>query len=74
MGTDKAPYFPFLAGAYSCPGKNLAYLSLRIALSTLVQNFEISFAEGEDGTAFEKEALDTFVVTLTPLHIVFTPL
>ena len=94
MGTDNAPYFPFLAGAtsptsnqsipcnwltrflgmYSCPGKNLAYMSLRIALATLVQNFDISFAEGEDGTAFEKEALDTFVVTLPPLHITFIPL
>ncbi|KAH8758341.1 cytochrome P450 67 [Diaporthe sp. PMI_573] len=74
MGTDNAPYFPFLAGMYSCPGKNLAYMSLRIALATLVQNFDISFAEGEDGTAFEKEALDTFVVTLPPLHIIFAPL
>ncbi|KAG6366127.1 hypothetical protein INS49_000303 [Diaporthe citri] len=74
MGTDKAPYFPFLAGAYSCPGKNLAYMSLRIALSTLVQKFDISFAAGESGTAFENDDLDTFVVTLPPLHITFTPL
>lgn len=94
MGTDQAPYFPFLAGmtgpmsnksvprewltwfagAYSCPGKNLAYMSLRIALSTLVQRFDISLAAGETGNAFENDALDTFVVTLPPLHITFTPL
>lgn len=49
-------------------------MSLRIALSKLVQNFDISFAAGEDGIAFEKEALDTFVLTLSPLHITFTPL
>lgn len=74
MGTDKAPYFPFLAGAYSCPGKNLAYMSLRVALSTLVQKFDISFAAGETGTDFENNALDTFVITLPPLHLTFTPL
>lgn len=49
-------------------------MSLRIALSTLVQNFDISFATGENGAAFENDDLDTFVVTLPPLHITFTPL
>jgi hypothetical protein len=46
-------------------------LSLRIALSTLVQNFDISFAPGETGEAFEKEILDTFTVTLPPLQLEF---
>lgn len=36
-------------------------MSLRIALSNLVQNFDISFATGEDGSNFENDALDTFV-------------
>lgn len=49
-------------------------MSLRIALSSLVQQFDISFAAGETGTAFENDALDTFVITLPPLHITFTPL
>lgn len=49
-------------------------MSLRIALSTLVQKFDVSFAPGETGTAFENDDLDTFVVTLPPLHITFTPL
>ncbi|ROW01204.1 hypothetical protein VSDG_02711 [Cytospora chrysosperma] len=74
MGTDKAPYFPFLFGAYTCPGKNVANLALRIALAMLVQKFDISFAPGEDGEAFVKDSLDTFVVTLPPLHLQFTPL
>lgn len=46
-------------------------MSLRIALSTLVQKFDISFAAGETGTAFD---MDTFVITLPPLHITFTSL
>lgn len=49
-------------------------MSLRIALSTLVQAFDISFAAGEDGVSFENDALDTLVVTLPPLHLTFTPL
>ncbi|KAF1352739.1 cytochrome P450 [Lizonia empirigonia] len=73
MGTDQSPYLPFSMGAYSCPGKNLAQLSLRIALSTIVQNFDISFAPGETGEKFDKEMLDTFTVTLPPLQLQFNP-
>lgn len=73
MGTDQAPYLPFSLGAYSCPGKNLAQLSLRVALSTIVQNFDITFAPGETGEAFDKEMLDTFTVTLPPLQLQFSP-
>ncbi|KAK7748664.1 hypothetical protein SLS53_000685 [Cytospora paraplurivora] len=74
METDKGPYFPFLYGAYTCPGKNVAYLSLRIALAKLVLNFDISYAPGEDGDHFEEDSLDTFVVTLPALNLQFTPL
>ncbi|KAF3044325.1 hypothetical protein E8E12_007952 [Didymella heteroderae] len=73
MGTDQAPYLPFSLGAYSCPGKNLAQLSLRIALSTIVQNFDVSFAPGETGEKFDREVLDTFTVTLPPLQLQFQP-
>ncbi|KAB8275495.1 cytochrome P450 [Aspergillus minisclerotigenes] len=41
-GTDKAPYFPFSLGIYGCVGKNLAMLSLRVAISTLAQRYDIS--------------------------------
>jgi cytochrome P450 len=60
-------------GAYSCPGKNLAQMSLRISLSMIAQNFDVSFASGETGEAFEKEILDTFTVTLPSLQLRFTP-
>ncbi|KAF2793406.1 cytochrome P450 [Melanomma pulvis-pyrius CBS 109.77] len=73
METDKAPYLPFSLGAYGCPGKNLAQLSLRISLSMIAQNFDISFAPGETGEAFDNEVLDTFTVTLPPLQLQFTP-
>jgi hypothetical protein len=48
-------------------------LSLRTSLAAIAQNFNIAFAPGETGEAFENEALDTFTVTLPPLQLVFTP-
>ncbi|CAG8114794.1 unnamed protein product [Penicillium olsonii] len=71
MCTDGAPFFPFVLGPYSCPGKNLAMLSLRVSLSTLVQSFNIGFAPDETGEAFEKQTLDTFTTTLPSLRLEF---
>lgn len=48
-------------------------MSLRISLSMVAQNFDVSFAPGETGEAFENEILDTFTVTLPPLQLRFTP-
>lgn len=61
------------AGAYSCPSKTLAQLSLRTSLSMIAQSFDVSFAPGETGHTFDKEMLDTFTVTLPPLQLRFTP-
>jgi cytochrome P450 len=71
MGTDGAPYYPFSIGPYSCPGKNLAIMSLRIAVSTVMQRFRVGFAKGESGEKFDKEAMDTFTTTLPPLQVEF---
>lgn len=72
MGTDDAPFLPFTLGAYHCPGKNLAFLSLRIALSRIMREFDVTFAPGETGEVFDQEAKDTFTTTLPPLMIRFT--
>ncbi|KAF2112705.1 cytochrome P450 67 [Lophiotrema nucula] len=73
METDNSPYLPFSLGAYSCPGKNLAQLSLRISLSSIVSNFDVSFAPNETGENFYNEILDTFTVTLPSLDLRFIP-
>ncbi|KAG8156599.1 hypothetical protein KVR01_013550 [Diaporthe batatas] len=72
MGTDRAPFLPFQLGAYQCPGKNLGFLSLRITLSRVLREFDVSFAPGEDGEVFDREAKDTFTTTLPPVMIQFT--
>lgn len=71
MGTDGAPHFPFSMGPYACPGKNLAMMSMRITISRLAQQYNVSFAPGETGEDFETKALDTFTTTLPPLQVQF---
>ncbi|KXJ88976.1 cytochrome P450 [Microdochium bolleyi] len=73
MGTDESPYLPFLLGGYICPGRYLARHIVRAALSTILLNFDVSFGPGETGEAFDKDMLDTFVITLPPLSLCFTP-
>ncbi|CEJ58377.1 hypothetical protein PMG11_07034 [Penicillium brasilianum] len=68
---DKA-FFPFTIGHYSCAGKQLAYLSMRIALRSIAREFDISLAPGEDGKFFDENAKDTFTLALQPLHLVFS--
>ncbi|KAI1103518.1 putative benzoate 4-monooxygenase cytochrome P450 [Jackrogersella minutella] len=73
MGTDEAPYMPWSCGAYACAGKPLAMMTLRIAILSIVQNFDISFAPGETGETFDKESKDFFTTGLSPLMLLFTP-
>lgn len=60
-------------GMHACAGKNFAYMTLRTAISALVQNFNITFAHGETGEQFDKEFLASFMMALRPLKLVFTP-
>lgn len=72
LETDGAPFLPFTLGAYQCPGKNLAFLSLRIALARTLREFDVAFAPGETGEAFDRDAKDTFTTTLPPMMLQFT--
>ncbi|KAI1805972.1 cytochrome P450 [Daldinia bambusicola] len=73
MGTNGAPFMPFSLGSYGCVGKQLAMMVLRIAVSRLVQHFDVSFADGETGEAFDTGAKDVFTTTLQPLVLKFSP-
>ncbi|KAK8093652.1 cytochrome P450 67, partial [Apiospora hydei] len=65
---------PYTLANGGCVGKNLGLMTLRIALSAIIQNFKVSFAPGETGVVFDNEALDTFTTTIQPLKLQFTPL
>ncbi|KAF2736158.1 cytochrome P450 [Polyplosphaeria fusca] len=74
MGTDGAPFFAFGLGPHLCAGKHMAYMSMRIALSKLVMEFDVKFAPGEDGIAFYTQESETFSTLVPPLQLKFTPL
>jgi cytochrome P450 len=61
------------SGVYKCPGDKLAMMSMRIAISSIVQQFDVKLAAGETGEAFEKERKDAFTTVLSPLKLEFVP-
>ncbi|ETS82892.1 hypothetical protein PFICI_04768 [Pestalotiopsis fici W106-1] len=69
---SSGPFLPFTLGMHACPGKNLALMSLRISVSKIAQNFDLSLAPGEDGKHFDNAALETFTTTLPPLRVQFS--
>ncbi|KAH8887218.1 cytochrome P450 [Thozetella sp. PMI_491] len=73
MSAEKEPFLPFSKGEFGCPGKSVAWMELRMALSLIALRFDIAFAPGEDGVKFEEEAKDYFTLALPALSLVFTP-
>ncbi|RDK38750.1 cytochrome P450 [Aspergillus phoenicis ATCC 13157] len=69
---NRAAYFPFVGGAYSCVGKGLAYIELRVVVAMLFGRFNVRLAEGEDGRRFREETRDTFVASLGEFRVVFS--
>lgn len=72
LSTEKAPWIPFTRGQYSCPGKNLAVMELRMALSQIALRYTMSFPAGVDTEKFDREAKDTFTLNLPELPLEFT--
>ncbi|OJD33996.1 cytochrome p450 [Diplodia corticola] len=64
-------FLPFSKGIFSCPGKTLAYMELRLLLSRIALTFDIEFAPGEDGVKFDTHPMDTFTLLNQPLQLVF---
>lgn len=71
MIKGKVGFPPFLMGPGNCIGKNVAMMEMRTLTATLLQEYEVSFAPGEDGSRLLNESLDHFTMTLAPLELVF---
>ncbi|RFU23751.1 hypothetical protein B7463_g12587, partial [Scytalidium lignicola] len=71
LSPEKTPWIPFTRGQFSCPGKNLAFMELRMVLSQVAMRYDLAFPEGEDGGRFDSEAKDTFTLNVPALPIVF---
>jgi len=62
-----------IVGPYSCAGKPMALLEMRMILCRIVMNFDMAFADGEDTVNFCNDQKDHFTMQLPPLGLVFTP-
>jgi tryprostatin B 6-hydroxylase len=60
-------------GTYSCIGKQLALMELRVVTARIVTQFDIAFAPGKDDTDLLEKAKDVFTLEVAPLGMVFSP-
>ncbi|KAF3053402.1 hypothetical protein E8E11_001257 [Didymella keratinophila] len=70
---DKRAFMPFSTGVYNCVGQKLAMMELRSVTANLVRAFDITFAEGEDGSAVEKKSRDCFTTNVGKLDVRLKP-
>ena len=60
-----------LPGPYNCIGKELALMNIRTTLTKMILAFDISFADGEDGTRFLQSMKSTFITGPGRLNLKF---
>jgi cytochrome P450 len=70
---DKGAFLPFIIGVYNCVGQKLAMNEMRSVTANLIRSFEISFAEGEDGSTIEYKSQDCFTTNAAKLDVKLTP-
>lgn len=72
LSPDTAAYLAFQRGPFTCSGKNLAIMQLRMLISCLALRYNIAFAPGEDGVAFATEEKETLTMCIPSLQMMFT--
>lgn len=70
---DKRAFMPFSTGAYNCVGQKLAMMEVRSVVANLLRLFDMSFAEGENGTSIEKDSQDCFTTNFGKLDVHLEP-
>lgn len=69
---NKEAFMPFAGGKYTCAGRGLAYIEMRIILAKLFGRFDVLLADGEDGKKFLEDTKDCHVAHLGDFQVVFT--
>ncbi|KAB2571168.1 Tryprostatin B 6-hydroxylase [Lasiodiplodia theobromae] len=69
LTSETVPWMPFTRGAYTCPGKQLAYIEMRGVISAVVMGFELTLAEGQSPKEFDEGCQDSFTLTNPPLMV-----
>lgn len=70
---ESAAYMPFQRGPFTCVGKALAMMQMRMLISYVALRYNVAFAPGEDGVAFWEGAKETLTMWLPALYLVFSP-
>ncbi|CAI6339949.1 unnamed protein product [Periconia digitata] len=71
MIKDARGFAPFLSGVYSCPGKQLALIELRLLTAELVSRYDFRFADESNKHATVSNIKDCFTAIPGPLELVF---
>lgn len=67
----KDSFLPFSTGPMGCVGKGLALQELRKVIAVLLDRFDPSFAQNEDGTDLVVGSKDWFTLGLGKLEVTF---
>ncbi|KAL3442746.1 cytochrome P450 monooxygenase [Aspergillus insuetus] len=68
---EPSAFIPFNAGPYSCVGKQLALMELRLVAAEILTRYNVRFAEGQKPDVFLESCHDTFTLATGPLELVF---
>lgn len=68
---NKKAFTPFGIGPYGCVGKQLALNEIRTVVAKLVLDFDVKFADGENGRRILEDTKDYFVLGLGDLELSF---
>lgn len=66
---NSSAFIPFSIGPANCAGKNLALLEMRMVICSLIQNFDVAFAEGWDCNEWEQVLQDIMVAKVGRLPV-----
>jgi len=67
----KDAFGPFSTGPFNCIGKNLALMEVRTITTQIIDQFDVSFAPGEDGNNLLMNTKDHFTLGLAELRLCF---
>lgn len=66
---NSSAFIPFSIGPANCAGKNLALMEMRMLVCSLVQRFEMRFAEEWDCNAWDESLQDVMVARIGELPL-----
>ncbi|KAJ5902906.1 hypothetical protein N7495_003434 [Penicillium taxi] len=66
-------WIPFSVGPFSCVGRVFAYMEMKNAIATVVNNFDIKLAQGEDGYKLLNESKDNTAICCEPVWLDMEP-